>query len=152
MQGRHPGFQQEPNTGAVFATREATRIHRARSLVIESHEPPLAIKGASPHRCLTRPRLLQLQSLCVLSKAPAVLVDIDITSGAIRSLNTRSREEYHSRSKWTSPAGTIGKMFVLVIYDISDNRRRASLAKILAGFSCVQESAFEAMLTKGQLK
>lgn len=66
---------------------------------------------------------------------------------------TRSREEYFNLPlKVDESSGTIGKMFVLVIYDISDNRRRASLAKILAGFGYrVQESAFEAMLTKGQL-
>lgn len=61
---------------------------------------------------------------------------------------TRSREEYFNLPlKVDESSGTIGKMFVLVIYDISDNRRRASLAKILAGFGYrVQESAFEAML------
>lgn len=67
---------------------------------------------------------------------------------------TRSREEYFNLPlKVDESSGTIGKMFVLVIYDISDNRRRASLAKILAGWFGyrVQESAFEAMLTKGQL-
>lgn len=66
---------------------------------------------------------------------------------------TRSREEYFNLPlKVDESSGTIGKMFVLVIYDISDNRRRASLAEILAGFGYrVQESAFEAMLTKGQL-
>lgn len=48
---------------------------------------------------------------------------------------TRSREEYFNLPlKVDESSGTIGKMFVLVIYDISDNRRRASLAKILAGF------------------
>lgn len=41
---------------------------------------------------------------------------------------TRSREEYFNLPlKVDESSGTIGKMFVLVIYDISDNRRRASL-------------------------
>lgn len=38
---------------------------------------------------------------------------------------TRSREEYFNLPlKVDESSGTIGKMFVLVIYDISDNRRR----------------------------
>src|SRR5271155_4509598 len=49
-------------------------------------------------------------------------------------------------------SGAVTKTFVLIIYDIVDNKRRTSLAKTLSGFGYrVQESAFEAMLTKAQL-
>jgi len=44
------------------------------------------------------------------------------------------------------------KAYVVVIYDIPDNRRRLQLARLLLGFGeRVQESSFEAMITKGQL-
>ena len=40
------------------------------------------------------------------------------------------------------------KEFVLIIYDIVDNRKRVKLAKLLSGYGKrVQKSAFEAMLT-----
>jgi CRISPR-associated protein Cas2 len=43
--------------------------------------------------------------------------------------------------------GKAGKYFVLVIYDIIDNKKRTKLAKVLMGFGFrIQKSAFEAML------
>ena len=40
------------------------------------------------------------------------------------------------------------KQFILIIYDITDNRRRLKFAKLLEGYGKrVQKSAFEAMLT-----
>lgn len=64
------------------------------------------------------------------------------------------REEYFNLPlENDEKSGVSVKTFTLVIYDISDNKRRLKLAKILLGFGCrVQESAFEAMLTKQQLK
>lgn len=47
-----------------------------------------------------------------------------------------------------STAGT-SKLFVLVIYDIIENKKRLKLAKMLNGFGFrIQKSAFEAMLTR----
>lgn len=41
------------------------------------------------------------------------------------------------------------KVFVLIIYDIVDNKRRTKLAKYLQGFGFrVQKSAFEAVIPK----
>ena len=41
------------------------------------------------------------------------------------------------------------KMFVLIIYDIVDNKRRTKFAKLLEGYGTrVQKSAFEAMLSQ----
>lgn len=41
------------------------------------------------------------------------------------------------------------KMFILIIYDIIDNKRRLKFAKCLSGYGVrVQKSAFEAMLNK----
>ncbi|MBS4728531.1 CRISPR-associated endonuclease Cas2 [Mycobacterium sp. SM1] len=64
-----------------------------------------------------------------------------------------SREEYFNLPLHVDEAGgVVGKTFVLVIYDIVDDKRRTCLAKILSGFGYrVQRSAFEAMLTKAQL-
>ena len=40
------------------------------------------------------------------------------------------------------------RQFVLIIYDITDNKRRVKFAKLLEGYGKrVQKSAFEAMLT-----
>ena len=40
------------------------------------------------------------------------------------------------------------KLYVLIIYDIVDNKRRTKFAKLLEGYGKrVQKSAFEAMLT-----
>lgn len=40
------------------------------------------------------------------------------------------------------------KCFILIIYDITDNKRRVKFAKLLEGYGKrVQKSAFEAMLT-----
>ena len=63
------------------------------------------------------------------------------------------REEYFNLPlEVDESSGTITKTYVLVIYDIIDNKRRTFLAKTLSGFGYrVQESAFEAMLTKPQL-
>lgn len=48
--------------------------------------------------------------------------------------------------------GQEAKTFVLVIYDIADNKRRTRFAKLLSGFGYrVQESAFETMLAKRHL-
>ena len=45
------------------------------------------------------------------------------------------------------------KVFVLIIYDIVDNKRRLKLAKFLAGYGFrVQKSAFEALITKKKYK
>ena len=45
------------------------------------------------------------------------------------------------------------KVFVLIIYDIIDNRKRNKLAKLLEGYGFrIQKSAFEAMLTKSKYK
>ncbi len=41
------------------------------------------------------------------------------------------------------------KMFILVIYDIVDNKRRLKFAKTMSGYGKrVQKSAFEALLTR----
>lgn len=43
------------------------------------------------------------------------------------------------------------KYYVLVIYDISENKRRVKLAKLMQSFGFrVQKSAFEAKLTEGK--
>lgn len=65
----------------------------------------------------------------------------------------RKREEYFNLPLDVDEStGAVGKTFVLVIYDIIDNKRRASLATTLSGFGFrVQKSAFEAILTKPQL-
>lgn len=45
------------------------------------------------------------------------------------------------------------KLFVLVIYDIIDNKRRTKFAKHLCGYGFrVQKSAFEALLEEAQLR
>lgn len=45
------------------------------------------------------------------------------------------------------------KLFVLVIYDIIDNKRRTRFAKRLCGYGFrVQKSAFEALLEEAQLR
>ncbi|BCQ10561.1 CRISPR-associated endoribonuclease Cas2 [Mycobacterium heckeshornense] len=64
-----------------------------------------------------------------------------------------SREEYFNLPlDVDESSGALMKAFVLVIYDIADNKRRTFLAKTLSGFGYrVQESAFEAVLTKAQL-
>lgn len=42
-----------------------------------------------------------------------------------------------------------GKVFVLIIYDIIDNKQRVKLAKFLQGYGFrIQKSAFEAVITK----
>lgn len=65
----------------------------------------------------------------------------------------RAHEEYFNLPLAVDEAtGTVVKTFVLVIYDIVDNKRRTYLAQLLSGFGYrVQDSAFEAMLTKSQL-
>ena len=41
------------------------------------------------------------------------------------------------------------KEFILIIYDIVENKKRVKFAKLLSGYGIrVQKSAFEAMLTK----
>ncbi len=41
------------------------------------------------------------------------------------------------------------KVFVLIIYDIVDNKKRVKLSKLLLGYGFrIQKSAFEAILTK----
>lgn len=49
----------------------------------------------------------------------------------------------------TEDEGSREKLFVLIIYDIVDNRKRVKLAKYLQGYGQrVQKSAFEAHLTR----
>jgi len=41
------------------------------------------------------------------------------------------------------------KVFVLIIYDISDNKKRLKLSRLLLGYGFrIQKSAFEAVITK----
>lgn len=43
------------------------------------------------------------------------------------------------------------KVFVLIIYDIIDNKQRVKLAKFLQGYGFrIQKSAFEAIITKSK--
>lgn len=45
------------------------------------------------------------------------------------------------------------KVFVLIIYDIIDNKRRLKLSKLLLGYGFrIQKSAFEAVITKKKYK
>lgn len=45
------------------------------------------------------------------------------------------------------------KVFVLIIYDITDNRKRLKLSKLLMGYGFrIQKSAFEAVITKKKYK
>ena len=45
------------------------------------------------------------------------------------------------------------KVFVLIIYDITDNKKRLKLSKLLPGYGFrIQKSAFEAMITKRKYK
>lgn len=45
------------------------------------------------------------------------------------------------------------KVFVLVIYDIIDNKKRVKLAKLLLGYGFrIQKSAFEAKLTESKYR
>ncbi|MDE7184807.1 MAG: CRISPR-associated endonuclease Cas2 [Lachnospiraceae bacterium] len=45
------------------------------------------------------------------------------------------------------------KVFVLIIYDIVDNRKRLKLSKLLLGYGFrIQKSAFEAVITKQKYK
>ena len=45
------------------------------------------------------------------------------------------------------------KHLVLIIYDISDNRKRAKMAKMLEGFGVrVQKSAFESIMKQSEYK
>lgn len=45
------------------------------------------------------------------------------------------------------------KVFVLIIYDITENKTRTKLAKMLLGYGFrIQKSAFEAVITKKKYK
>lgn len=45
------------------------------------------------------------------------------------------------------------KVFVLIIYDITDNQKRLKLSKLLLGYGFrIQKSAFEAVITKKKYK
>ena len=45
------------------------------------------------------------------------------------------------------------KVFVLIIYDIMENKKRVKLAKLLQGYGFrIQKSAFEAVITKKKYK
>ena len=45
------------------------------------------------------------------------------------------------------------KVFVLIIYDIIENKKRVKLAKLLQGYGFrIQKSAFEAVITKKKYK
>jgi CRISPR-associated protein Cas2 len=59
-------------------------------------------------------------------------------------------EEY----SWTTGENNYSKKtFVLVIYDIVDDKRRTKFAKEMCGYGFrVQKSAFEALLDKAKLK
>lgn len=47
--------------------------------------------------------------------------------------------------------GEYNKVFVLIIYDIADNRTRNKLAKLLQGYGFrIQKSAFEAFISKNK--
>jgi CRISPR-associated endonuclease Cas2 len=47
------------------------------------------------------------------------------------------------------PSANTTRWYVLIIYDIPDNRKRTRLAKLLSGYGFrIQKSAFEAILTK----
>lgn len=49
---------------------------------------------------------------------------------------------------WNAEKSSGNKVFVLIIYDIVDNKRRNAFAKMLNGYGFrVQKSAFEAMIT-----
>ena len=64
-----------------------------------------------------------------------------------------SRIEYFNLPTGIDEASShAAKAYVLVIYDVSNNKRRLGLARLLLGFGeRVQGSSFEAMLTKAQL-
>jgi CRISPR-associated endonuclease Cas2 len=64
-----------------------------------------------------------------------------------------ARDEYFNLPLEVDEAsGQEAKVFVLVIYDVSDNRRRTRFATLLTSFGHrVQESAFEAVLAKRHL-
>lgn len=48
---------------------------------------------------------------------------------------------------WNTERAQGNKVFVLVIYDITDNRRRVKFAKLMNGYgNRVQKSAFEAII------
>ena len=48
----------------------------------------------------------------------------------------------------TEETQSVKKLYVLIIYDIVDNKRRVKFAKFLEGYGKrVQKSAFEAMLS-----
>ncbi len=48
---------------------------------------------------------------------------------------------------WNTEASKSKKIYLLVIYDIVDNKRRTNFAKIMKGYGFrVQKSAFEAMV------
>lgn len=45
------------------------------------------------------------------------------------------------------------KVFVLIIYDITENKTRVKLSKLLSGYGFrIQKSAFEAVITKKKYK
>jgi CRISPR-associated protein Cas2 len=45
------------------------------------------------------------------------------------------------------------KVFVLIIYDIEDNKKRLKLSKLLLGYGCrIQKSSFEAVISYRKYK
>jgi CRISPR-associated protein Cas2 len=63
---------------------------------------------------------------------------------------SESRENYFFNTLEETGAGGEQKYFVLVIYDISQNKRRSNLVKVLQSFGFrVQKSAFVAFLCPG---
>lgn len=64
------------------------------------------------------------------------------------------RNEQESRSRSRVPQkGPAGKSFVVVAYDISDDKRRALLHRKLKKYGLgVQYSVFECLLTQGKLQ
>ncbi len=51
----------------------------------------------------------------------------------------------------TEDGSSFDKLFILIIYDIVDNKKRQKLAKFLLGYGFrIQKSAFEAVIGKGK--
>jgi CRISPR-associated endonuclease Cas2 len=64
-----------------------------------------------------------------------------------------SREEFFNVPLDSQADINLNKVFVLVIYDISDTRKRNKLIKVLKGYGQrIQKSAFEAIIKRAKLK
>ncbi len=61
--------------------------------------------------------------------------------------------EDYERDEFESEKNTEKKVFVLIIYDIIDNKKRVKFAKLLQGYGFrVQKSSFEALITRQKYK